>query len=230
MLEADGGEEEVADLDEEAHDPTDPQAHHLAGEEEEEDRVTAARERPTPPRRRSTPGRRRGSPGNTKTAPAAELTSSTVTPRERRRRLRGGRRRGISRPWISPREKRAQKFHRSRVSFDSAWPLKNETLARFARARGERQKWPAGGWLPTRGLVSNTLKWPSWAGRPFGAHIKHALSDPWRQNPPAPPRFGGTSSCTTRVRPLARPPGADAGVEGPHLFRPFAYLIYWSVH
>jgi hypothetical protein len=82
MLEADGGEEEVADLDGEAHDPTDPQAHHLAGEEEEEDRVAAARERPAPPGRRSTPGRRRGSPGNTKTAPAAELTSSTVTPRE----------------------------------------------------------------------------------------------------------------------------------------------------
>jgi hypothetical protein len=82
MLQADGREEEVADLDGEAHDPADPQAHHLAGEEEEEDRVPAARERPAPPRRRSTPGRRRGSPGNTKTAPAAELTSSTVTPRE----------------------------------------------------------------------------------------------------------------------------------------------------
>jgi hypothetical protein len=35
---------------------------------------------------------------------------------ERRRRLRGGRRRGISRPWIWPREKRARKFHRSRAS------------------------------------------------------------------------------------------------------------------
>jgi hypothetical protein len=64
MLEADGDEEEVADLDGEAHNLTDPQAHHLAGEEEEEeDRLAGARERPAPPGHRSTPGRRRGSLG-----------------------------------------------------------------------------------------------------------------------------------------------------------------------
>jgi hypothetical protein len=157
MLEEDGGEEEVADLDGEAHDLTDPQPHHLAGEEEEEeDRLAGAREKPAPPGRRSTPGRRRGSPGNTTTAPAAELTSSMVTPREwsveRRRRPREGRWRGISRPWISPREKHVRKFHHSRASprelrcrpnfsrtsSSSAWPPKNEILARFSKARRER--------------------------------------------------------------------------------------------
>jgi hypothetical protein len=111
---------------------------------------------------------------------------------ERRRRLRGGRRRGISRPWFSPREKRAQKFHRSRASprelrrrpnfsrasSGLAWPPKNETLARFARARGERAKRPAGGWLPTRGLVSITLKWPSWAWP--------AVRSPYQTHPQGP--------------------------------------------
>jgi hypothetical protein len=61
-----------------------------------------------------------------------------------------------------PREPR-RRPNFSRASSGSAWPPKNETLARFARARGERAKWPAGGWLPPGGLVSNTLKWPSWA-------------------------------------------------------------------
>jgi hypothetical protein len=159
MREADGGEEEVADLDGEAHDPTDPQAHHLTGEEEEEDRVAAARERPAPPRRRSTPGRRRGNPGNTKTAPTAELTSSTVTLLERRR-LRGGRRRGISRPWISPREKRARKFHRSHAS---PRELRLGLAAKERNPRVFRQSQGRAGEMAGRGLAPHP-----------GAAIKHA--------------------------------------------------------
>jgi hypothetical protein len=97
---------------------------------------------------------------------------------ERRRRPREGRRRGISRPWISPREKRTRKFHCSRASprelrrrpnfsrasSGSASLPKNETLARFARARRGREGEMAGwGRLPPRGPISNTVKWPSWA-------------------------------------------------------------------
>jgi hypothetical protein len=80
---------------------------------------------------------------------------------ERRRRLRGGRRRGISRPWISPfprkpvRAPSPAKFLARELRLGLAANERNPSAFRQSQGReGEMAGW---------GLVSNTLKWPSWA-------------------------------------------------------------------
>jgi hypothetical protein len=115
------------------------QQHHLAREEEKEDRLAGVRRRPAPPGRRSTRG---------------DGQEARGTPRPRRQRslprrrsfygsglwrggeeTEGGRRGGICRPWISPGKKRARKFHlpaRARLS--------SRRHPRFARARAVRAR------------------------------------------------------------------------------------------